>query len=161
MMHSALACSDESAGRLRSRFPTSIGRQDEPKIDPYASKSLTQALPFSTSIFEGLLRPILGASWAHLGPVLGPSWALLGASWGHLVPILGHLGPILGSSWAILGSSWGHVGSCSKCSWVSLAMSSLFSNLFLQSCAVCSVSLSLSSERGLAECAKRLNKFNI
>ena len=35
-------------------------------------------------------------SWAHLGPVLGPSWAVLGAS-----------GAVFRPSWAVLGLSWG------------------------------------------------------
>ena len=38
-------------------------------------------------------------SWASLGAVLGPSWAVLRASWAVLAP-----------SWAILGRSWGPLG---------------------------------------------------
>ena len=38
------------------------------------------------------------ASWGPLGPLLGRSWALLGPSWASL-------GPVLGLSWAILGPS--------------------------------------------------------
>ena len=60
------------------------------------------SLPFSTSIFEGLLGPIFDPSWAHLGPILGPFWAHLGPSWAHLGPSWAHLGP----SWAHLGPSW-------------------------------------------------------
>ena len=40
----------------------------------------------------GLLGAILGASWVHLGAILGPD----GASWGHL-----------GDSWEPLGAIWG------------------------------------------------------
>ena len=58
----------------------------------------------------------MAPSWAHLGPISGPCWAMLGhvgPSWGHLGSILGrlglvlghlsHLGRIVGLSWAILG----------------------------------------------------------
>ena len=38
----------------------------------------------------------LGALWAHLGPISGPSWGQLEASWGHL-----------GASWEPLGAIWG------------------------------------------------------
>ena len=55
---------------------------------------------------------VSGASWDHLGAVLGRlaaswsrpgttsgrSWAVLGASWG----VLAHLGGVLGASWGIL-----------------------------------------------------------
>ena len=44
------------------------------------------------------LGPLLGPSWAHLGAILGRSWALLGPSWGRLAANLGHLGAILRSS---------------------------------------------------------------
>ena len=94
-----------------------------PKTDPRGAKSLAGSLPFSTSIFEGLLGAIFDPSEAHLGPILGrlgpilgSSWAILGPSWGHLGAILGHLGPswaILGPSGAILGPPWpilGHLG---------------------------------------------------
>ena len=62
-------------------------------------------------------RGPLGASpslsWANLGPVLGPSWAVLGAfwavlktplgpSWGGPGGLLGRLGAVLGASWAVL-----------------------------------------------------------
>ena len=57
-------------------------------------------------------RAVAGASWDHLGAVLGRlaaswsrpgttsgrSWAVLGASWG----VLAHLGGVLGASWGIL-----------------------------------------------------------
>ena len=42
------------------------------------------------------------ASWGPPGPLLGTSWALLGPSWNPI-------GPLLGLSWAILGQSWGHL----------------------------------------------------
>ena len=42
------------------------------------------------------------ASWGPPGPLLGASWALLGPSWNPI-------GPLLGLSWAILGQSWGHL----------------------------------------------------
>ena len=44
----------------------------------------------------------LGASWDHLGAILGASCANLRPLWANL----GHHGP----SWAILMPSWGHVG---------------------------------------------------
>ena len=73
------------------------------------------------------LEPILGPSWAILGPLganLAPSWAILGLRWpstakilifprefndfwAHPDPILGPLGAILGPSWGHLGPSWG------------------------------------------------------
>jgi hypothetical protein len=51
----------------------------------------------------------LGASWDHLGSILGPSWSILEyleASWAHLGSILGTLGAILGASWGLLGPRW-------------------------------------------------------
>ena len=62
------------------------------------------------------LRPILSPSWAHFGPILGPSWAILGLSWA----ILGLSWPILGPSWTIFGPSWailGHLGPVFGPSW--------------------------------------------
>ena len=150
-------------GAILGHLGAILGPQVEPQIVKnlwffygFCTFSLLKPPPSKPSSSHTYLRHLKAILWPSRA-FLEPSWAILSPSWGHLGPILGHLGPILGSSWAILGSSWGHVGSCSKCNWVSLTMSSLFSNLFLQSCAVCSVSLSLSSERGLAECAKRLN----
>ena len=52
----------------------------------------------------GLLGPSrepLGASWSHLGSILGSSWSILehlGASRAHLGSILGPLGAILGAN---------------------------------------------------------------
>ena len=42
----------------------------------------------------------------HLGPILGPSWALLGL----LSTLSGPYGAILGPSWAILGPLWTLLG---------------------------------------------------
>ena len=91
---------------LRGPQEAHIGPQDGPKIGPEGMSSLAQALPFSTSIFESLLGPIFDPSLAHLGPILGPSWAHLGPSWAHLGPSWAHLGP----SWAHFGPAWGHLG---------------------------------------------------
>ena len=70
----------------------------------------------------------------------------LGLSCAILEAILGYLAAILG-----------HLGSLSTCSEVSSAISSLFAGLFLQLCALRSVSSSLIPERDTAERAKRLN----
>ena len=65
----------------------------------------------------GAVSGCLGLSWAglgvllwlwgdfgtHLGPVLGPLWAVLGTSWGLL-------GPLLGPSWDLGGRSWSVLG---------------------------------------------------
>ena len=70
------------------------------------------------------LGPLLGPSWALLGrprlllglswPVVEPSWRLLGSSWGfvgavwgRLETVLEPLGAVLGPSSAVLGQSWG------------------------------------------------------
>ena len=57
---------------------------------------------------------LFGASWAHLGAILGPfwgylgpSWGYLGAFWGYLGPSWGYLGPSWGPCWGYLGPSWG------------------------------------------------------
>ena len=44
-----------------------------------------------TSCLSFRLEGVLGASWEHLGRVLGPSWTVMVASWGVLWP-----------SWAVL-----------------------------------------------------------
>ena len=53
------------------------------------------------AILEGKARNVgsCSPSGAHLGAVLGPSWAVLEASWA-----------VLGPSWAVLGRSWGPLG---------------------------------------------------
>ena len=45
-------------------------------------------------------------SWGRLGPVLGPSWAVLC----HLVAMKGPFWAVLGPSWACLGPSWAVLG---------------------------------------------------
>ena len=71
------------------------------------------------------LGPFWDTSWATLGPLLGPSWAILGPSrailapscchfgpsCNHLGPSFGRLGPLLGHLGVILGPSSRHVGS--------------------------------------------------
>ena len=39
-----------------------------------------------TSCLSVRLEGVLGASWEHLGRVLGPSWTVMVASWGVLWP---------------------------------------------------------------------------
>ena len=46
----------------------------------------------------GAVLGCLGASWSRPGTTSGRSWAVLGASWG----VLAHLGGVLGASWGIL-----------------------------------------------------------
>ena len=87
----------------RGAYEAPIDPQESPKTGPGGPGSLAVALPFSTTIFEGLWEPILSPSWTPLGPILGPSWAVLGPSWAHLGPILGHLGPLFGYLAPILG----------------------------------------------------------
>ena len=58
------------------------------------------------------LEPLLAASWAHLGTVLGPCWGHLGAILGHLAATLGPSWASCVPSWAILGPCWGHLGPC-------------------------------------------------
>ena len=67
----------------------------------------------SLEVNNSLSCPILGLSWAYLGPILGLSGAYLGLSWAYLGPILAYLGPILaylGTSWPFLGLSWPILG---------------------------------------------------
>ena len=52
-------------------------------------------------------RERLGASWGLLGDlevVLGSHVTVLGRRWGRFEALLGLLGPILGPSWALLGA---------------------------------------------------------
>ena len=61
----------------------------------------------------GLPRANMIPSWAHLGPILGPSWPYLGASWGQGGAKMGFLGRLLGcvaAFWAPLGPSGGILG---------------------------------------------------
>ena len=67
-----------------------------PFFRPGVDLTLTERSFFGGSLLEALLEPILGRLGAHLGALLGPSWALLGPSWGHLGPNLGHVGALLG-----------------------------------------------------------------
>ena len=59
--------------------------------------------------------PILGPSWAHLGPILGlfgAPWAILGSSWAHFRltwALLGHLGVIWPATWVSIGAMLGHL----------------------------------------------------
>ena len=52
-----------------------------------------------TSCLSFRLEGVLGASWEHLGRVLGPSWTVMVASWG-----------VLWLSWGVLWASWGRLG---------------------------------------------------
>ena len=58
------------------------------------------------SWLTGLPRASDIRAWAHLGPILGPSWPFVGASWGQIGPKLGRLGRILGHVGATWGPSW-------------------------------------------------------
>ena len=77
-------------------------------------------LPLGLSIVFGpILTPswgLLVPSWAHLGAILGPSWAILGPLGAILGPSWTILG-CLGASWDHLGSSWGHLGAILGPSW--------------------------------------------
>ena len=60
---------------------------------------------------HGLLKRVLGASWAQLGPnlgALGPSLGALGANLGALGANLGAIWAASGPSWALLGPTWAH-----------------------------------------------------
>ena len=53
--------------------------------------------------------PLLGLSWAPLGPLLGAPGPLLGLAWAPPGPS-GALGVLLGCSWRLLGLSWAAPG---------------------------------------------------
>ena len=76
-------------------------------------------------VLEGILQ-IMGAilwptrlprakiipSWAHLGPILGPSWPYLGASWGQGGAKMGFLERVLGR----VAAFWSPPGGSGKAS---------------------------------------------
>ena len=117
-------------GRLQIKDSTPLGGVLAPSWGPYRPPRRPKNRPQGGGIIDTVtpffdfhlgrplgtdLRPILSPSWAHLGLILGPSWAILGSSWA----ILGPFWAILGSSWAILGLSWAILGP----SWVILGPS--------------------------------------
>ena len=55
-----------------------------------------------TNIFNICIQSV-GAMWAAVGVVLGPSWGLLWPSWDRLGPFLGLLKGLLGTSWGFSG----------------------------------------------------------
>ena len=72
-------------------------------LKPYA-QNIEKSLFFIVfSMVFGAPRWPLGASWGHLGGILGASWSILEASWGILEASWG----ILEASWSILEASWG------------------------------------------------------
>ena len=70
---------------------------------PYFSIVFSMFLRSSASLAQTCLsfrlEGVLGASWEHLGRVLGPSWTVMVASWG-----------VLWLSWGVLWASWGRLG---------------------------------------------------
>ena len=128
-----------SEWRFRSRRPLKVAswtqkcRKMRVFVIFKASRASEMAFSLETSSKNGFLAPSSGqlghlrATWAHLGAILGLSWAILGdvgpilarpgailggfgASCGLLKPFSDSVGLScgpLGTSW---GSSWGHLG---------------------------------------------------
>ena len=83
--------------RFRSGRPPKMGSWGY-QLDAVQSPSLQEAI-------LSHLGPMLGPSWAVLGPfgaILGHRWAILGPLGAHVGAILGFLGAVLGATLGLL-----------------------------------------------------------